>query len=54
MYSEPKMIALGYLYETVSLRPTWVTNTHVLDLYYISRHASPGLQDVNFWKHNGY
>ena len=49
------MIALGYMYKTISGKPDWITTDQVSDIYSVSPCVSEDFTDwIEFWKHNGY
>lgn len=49
------MIAVGYMYKDICVKPEWLKSEFVKDIYSVSSCASEDFDDwINEWKHNGY
>lgn len=49
------MIPAGYLFKKIEVRPDWIKEDSVRDIYSVSRCISKNFADyIHFWKHNGY
>jgi hypothetical protein len=49
------VIPAGYLFKRLALRPEWIKNPNVRDIYSVSDHGSADFADyINYWKHNGW
>jgi hypothetical protein len=49
------LIPAGYLLKRLALRPEWIKNPTVKDIYSVSGHGSADFADyINYWKHNGW
>ncbi|MBR9916882.1 hypothetical protein GYB29_04145 [bacterium] len=53
--SDHQMIPVGYMYKIIEVKPDWLKNNLVSDVYSVSGCISEDFDDwVNYWKHNGY
>jgi hypothetical protein len=49
------MIPAGYMYKKIAMRPDYIKNPNVIDIYSLSGCISKDFSDyINHWKHNGY
>jgi hypothetical protein len=49
------VIAVGYLFKRMALRPEWIKKPTVKDIYSVSNHGSEDFADyIKYWKHNGW
>lgn len=49
------MISAGYMFKKVSIRPSWIKNKNVKNIFSVSSCCSDDFADyIDFWKHNGY
>ena len=49
------MTSNGYMYKNVRIRPDWIKNNSVNDIYSVSNCVSEDFDDwLDEWKHNGY
>lgn len=49
------MIPIGYMAKKIALKPHWLKNNQVEDIYSVSDCISHDFDDyINYWQHNGY